>query len=154
MAELRTSRSGPAGLAGGRSSVSRSEVERPLLEPGEIRALPDHEQLVFVAGQRPFRTRKVQYDRREPFRSRARLSAPDLAARLDAPPRRPHPWAGRRALGEDRNSSLPLFKEATAAIDDKKAAARAAGIYHRVAEEMAAQEAALDHLQERGRGKS
>jgi type IV secretion system protein VirD4 len=153
VAELRTSRSGPAGLGAGRSSVSRSEVERPLLEPGEIRALPDDEQLVFVAGQRPFRTRKVQYDRREPFRSRARLLAPP-AAPLDAPPRRPHPWTGREALGEDRNASLPLFKEAAAAIDDKKAAARAAGIYHRVAEEMAAQEAALDHLQERGRGKS
>ncbi|MEW5683945.1 MAG: type IV secretory system conjugative DNA transfer family protein [Pseudomonadota bacterium] len=153
VAELRTSRSGPAGLGAGRSSVSRSEVERPLLEPGEIRALPDDEQLVFVAGQRPFRTRKVQYDRREPFRSRARLLAPP-AAPLDAPPRRPHPWTGRKALGEDRNASLPLFKEAAAAIDDKKAAARAAGIYHRVAEEMAAQEAALDHLQERGRGKS
>ena len=51
-------------------------------------------------------------------------------------------------------SSLLCASLDAAAIDDKKAAARAAGIYHRVAEEMAAQEAALDHLQERGRGKS
>ncbi|MDQ1155176.1 type IV secretory system conjugative DNA transfer family protein [Brevundimonas sp. SORGH_AS_0993] len=31
----------------GRSTVSRSEIERPLMEPGEIRALPDDQQLVF-----------------------------------------------------------------------------------------------------------
>ena len=154
VAEPRTTRSSPAGLGAGRSSVSRSDVERPLLEPGEIRGLPDDTQLVFVAGHRPLRTRKVCYDRREPFRRRARTSPPDDAAHPDTPPHHTHPWAGRRALGEDPHAGLPLFKEAAAAIDDKKAAARAAGIYHRVAEEMAAQEAALDHLQERGRGKT
>ena len=53
--ETRTSRSAPAGLAAGRSSVSRSQIERPLLEPGEIRALPDDIQLVFAAGSRPLR---------------------------------------------------------------------------------------------------
>lgn len=152
IAETRTSRSGPAGLGAGRSSVSRSEVERPLLEPGEIRALPDDEQLVFVAGQRPLRTRKVQYDRREPFRSRALIAAPDDGSRVDSPGRRPHPWAGCRALGEDRAASLPLFKEVVGAMDDKKAAARAAEIYDRVAQEFAAQEAALDHLQEHRHG--
>jgi len=146
--EMRTSRSGPAGLAAGRHSISRSEVERPLLEPGEIRALPDDEQLTFVAGRRPLRTRKVRYDRREPFRSRARHPAP-TAAHLDAPETCPHPWAGRRAFGEDASASLPLFKEVSAAMDDKKAAARATAIYHRVAEDMAAQEAALDQLQGR-----
>lgn len=144
--ETRTSRSGPAMLGSGRSSVSRAEVERPLLEPGEIRALPDHQQLVFVAGQRPLRTDKLMYDRREPFRSRAGAPPPDQAARIDGPPTRSHPWAGRRSLGQDAEASLPLFKEVVAAMDDKKAAARAADIYGRVAQEMAAQDAALDHL--------
>jgi len=144
--ETRVSRSSPAGFASGRSSVSRSEVERPLLEPGEIRALPDDEQLIFVAGHRPLRARKLQYDRRRPFRDRADLPAPDQAFRIDAPEVPPHPWAGRRSLGQDPEASLPLFKEIVAAMDDKKVAARAADIYGRVAQEMAAQDAALDHL--------
>ena len=53
-------------------------------------------------------------------------------------------------LGDcDARASLPLFKEVAAAMDDKRAAAKAAQIYDRVAQEMAAQEAALDHLQGR-----
>jgi type IV secretion system protein VirD4 len=150
--EMRTSRSSPAGLSAGRSSVSRSEVERPLLEPGEIRALADDEQLVFVAGSKPLRTKKLRFDEREPFRSRAALPPPNQAAGIDAPAVPPHPWAGRRALGKDRTAALPLFKEVEAAIHDKKTVAKAAEIYERVAGEMAAQEAALDHLQGLGNG--
>ncbi|MCH4267383.1 MAG: type IV secretory system conjugative DNA transfer family protein [Brevundimonas sp.] len=145
--EIRTSRSAPSGFGAGRSSVSRSDVERPLLEPGEIRALPDDRQLVFVAGQRPLRTEKLLYDRREPFRSRAGAPPPDQALRIDSPGRPPHPWFGRRSLGRDAMASLPLFKEVAGAMDDRKAASRAADIYGRVAQEMAAQQAALDQLQ-------
>jgi type IV secretion system protein VirD4 len=152
IAEVRASRSGPAGLAAGRSSVTRSEVERPLLEPGEIRALADDEQLVFVAGHKPLRTRKVRYDEREPFRGRAALPAPDGA--IDSPGPVAHPWAGRRALGEDPAAVLPRFKKAVAAMDDKKAAARVAEIYQRAAEDLAAQDAVLDHLQGGRRGQS
>ena len=150
--ETRTSRSGPSGFGAGRSSVSRSEVERPLLEPGEIRALPDDQQLVFVAGQRPLRTEKLLYDRREPFRSRAGAPPPDQALGMDAPGRQPHPWLGRRSLGRDAGASLPLFKEVAGAMDDRKAASRAADIYGRVAQEMAAQQAVLDQLQGRADG--
>lgn len=145
--EVRTSRS-RSGFGAGRSSVSHSEVERPLLEAGEIRSLSDDEQLVFVAGQRPLRTRKLRYDQREPFRSRAAEPPPAAEAPIDTPGARPHPWAERRALGQDPTVSLPLFKEVAAAMDDKKAA-KAAEIYDRVAGELAAQEAALDHLQGR-----
>jgi type IV secretion system protein VirD4 len=145
--ETRTSRSGPAGLAAGRSSVSRSEIERPLLEPGEIRGLAEDEQLVFAAGFRPLRARKLRYDKREPFRSRAGQSPPDQAARIDTPGAPGHPWSGRRSLGEDRSARLPLFKEVEGAIDEKKASARATEAYARAAEELAAREAALDHLQ-------
>jgi type IV secretion system protein VirD4 len=151
VAETRTSRSGPAGLGAGRSSVSRSEVERPLLEPGEVRALADDEQLIFVAGHRPLRTKKLRYDAREPFRSRAALAPPADEA-VDSPGRPTHPWAGRRALGEDRAAILPPFKEAVAAMDDRKAAAKVAEIYQRAAEELAAQDAVLDHLQGRRHG--
>ncbi|WP_231733365.1 MULTISPECIES: type IV secretory system conjugative DNA transfer family protein [unclassified Phenylobacterium] len=151
ISEVRTTRSGPAGLGAGRSSVSRSEVERPLLEPGEIRGLADDEQLVFVAGHKPMRTRKVRYDAREPFRSRAAVPAP-VDERIDTPGRMAHPWAGRRALGEDLTASLPLFKEVAAAMDEKKAVAKAAEIYERVAHDYAAQEAVLDQLQGRRNG--
>jgi len=154
VSEVRTSRSGPAGLGEGRSSMTRSEVERPLLEPGEIRALPDTDQLVFVAGLRPLRARKLRYDEREPFCSRADRPPPTQAARIDTPGAPPHPWAGRRALGEDQAASLPLFKEVEAAIQDRKATSRVAEIYERVAVDLAAQEAALDHLQGRGDGQA
>ena len=127
--------------------MSRSEVERPLLEPGEIRALPDHLQLVFVAGQRPLRSEKLLYDRREPFRSRAHGRLPDQALGVDAPGASPHPWLGWRSLGRDDGASLPLFKEVAGAMDDRRAAARAADIYGRVSQEMAAQQAVLDQLQ-------
>lgn len=150
--ETRMSRSSPSGLGAGRSSVSRSQIDRPLLEPGEIRALPDDVQLIFAAGVRPLRTRKLLYDQREPFRTRARDVAPDQVGRVDAPPLSPNPWAGRRGLGEDPKGSLPLFKEVAAAMGDKKVAARVADIYGRVAQEMAAQDAVLDHLKGLGDG--
>lgn len=145
--ETRTSRSGPAGLAAGRSSVSRSEIERPLLEPGEIRSLPDEDQLVFAAGIKPLRARKLRYDQRAPFRARADQLPPDQAARIDTPGAPQHPWTGWRAQGEDQSAHLPLFKEVEGAIHDKKAAAKATEAYQRVAEELAAREATLDHLQ-------
>lgn len=144
--ETRESRSAPAGFGTGRSTVSRGQVDRPLLEPGEVRALPDDIQLVFAAGHKPLRTSKLQYDRRKPFRDRADLPAPDQRLRIDLPVPAGHPWAGWRALGVDAEASLPLFKEIVAAMDDKKVAARAADIYGRVAHEMAAQDAVLDHL--------
>lgn len=145
--ETRVSRSAPAGLGGGSGSTSRSEIERPLLEPGEIRALPDAVQLTFVAGRRPLRTRKVRYDRRKPFRQRAGLPLPDQAAGVDTPGVPPHPWRGVRSLGEDPEAALPLFKEVEAAIHDKRIAARAAKTYEEMATGFAATQAVLDGLQ-------
>lgn len=152
--ERKVSRSGPAGLGAGRSSVSRSEVERPLLEPGEVRALPDDIQLTFAAGHRPLRTSKVRYDREKPFRSRADHPPPDQGGGLDAPARPPHPWAGRRSLGEDPEAALPLFKEVEAAIHDKRVAAKAAETYERISTAFAAEQAVLDGLQGGADGRS
>lgn len=145
--EPRESRSRPAGLASGHASISRSEIERPLLEPGEVRSLPDDEQIVFAAGHRPFRTTKLKYDQRRPFRDRARLAPPPPDAPVDSPGRPSHPWAGHRALGEDPAATLPLFKEVEAAIHERRVAAKAAETYERVSTEFAAQQAALDSLQ-------
>lgn len=145
--ETRTGRSGPAGLGGGRSSVSRSQIERPLLDPGEVRGLPDDVQIVFAAGIRPLRALKLRYDTREPFRTRARAVAPDQSVRLDTPGAPAHPWSGRRGFGEDIHASLPLFKEVAAAMDSRKAAAQMAETYNEMARGLAAQKAVLDHLQ-------
>lgn len=145
--ERKISRSGPAGLGAGRSSVSRSEAERPLLDAGEIRALPDDIQLTFAAGHRPLRTRKVRYDRERPFRNRADRPPPAQALGVDTPGAPPHPWAGRRALGEDPEAALPLFKEVEAAIHDRRVAARAAETYERITTAFAAEQAVLDGLQ-------
>lgn len=144
--ETRISRSSASGFGPGRSSVSRSTTERPLLEPGEIRALPDDQQLVFVAGQRPLRTRKLQYDRRKPYRLRAGLPPPNQAVRLDRPPPKPHLWAGRRSAGQDADAGLPLFKEVKAAMDDKKFTARLKAVMGKVATELVAQDEVLNHL--------
>lgn len=125
IAEPRESRSGPAGFGAGRYSVSRSEVDRPLLEPGEVRALPGDIQLTFAAGHRPMRTRKVQYDRRRPFRDRADQPPPDQAIRIDSPGWPIHPWAGRRSLGEDAQVTLPLRRwrpDASSSTGQAKAA--------------------------------
>lgn len=145
--ERRTSRSAPAGLGAGRSSISRSEIERPLLEAGEIRALPDEVQLTFAAGHRPLRTRKVRYDKEKPFRTRADLPPPDQTVRVDTPGAPVHPWAGRRSLGEDPEAALPLFKEVEAAIHDRRVAAKAAETYERISTAFAAEQAVLDGLQ-------
>ena len=150
--EPRTSRSRPAGFASGRGSVSCTHIERPLLEPGEVRALPDDIQLTFVAGAKPLRTRKLRYDRRKPFRTRAGLSAPDQDEGVDRPRVPPHPWAGRRSLGEDPDAALPRFKEVEAAIHDKRVAALAAEAYERVSVRFGADQAVLDSLQGLTRG--
>ena len=150
--EIRASHSGPVGLGAGRASTTRTEVERPLLEPGEIRALDADEQLVFVAGFRPLRTRKLRYDLRAPFDERAAEPPPDQAAKLDGPKVPPHPWTGRTALGTDPEASLPLFKEVEAARQDKQATARTQQIYHEVARDYAAQQATLDQMERRRNG--
>jgi type IV secretion system protein VirD4 len=151
--ELRESRSGPAGLAAGRASVTRGEVERPLLEPGEIRGLADADQLMFVAGRRPFRAKKLKYDRRRPFRARAGLPLPDPSAGPDTPGAPPHPWSGREALGVDETLDLPRAKEAEAAILDRRVQARAdaaaEAAYIETRRRHAEEEAAMDHLQGR-----
>ena len=77
---------------------SRSEQLRPLLNPGEVRELPSDQQLVFVNGSPPLRTRKVRY-----------FEDPGFTGRLHPPPpgggQRPPDsfagveWCGVAALG-------------------------------------------------------
>lgn len=87
-------------------TVQQSEHLRPLLQPGDVRMLPTHEQLVFVTGFRPMRTNKVRYYSDSEFK-RLIFAAPDQANGVDAPCRADvedhvgvrHDWLGERAKG-------------------------------------------------------
>jgi type IV secretion system protein VirD4 len=85
----------------GPRTVSLSEQVRPLLSPGDVRELSADEQLVFVTGFKPMRTRKLRYysDRRLAARL---LPAPDQAGRVDAPGKVASDWRGERPKGPQR----------------------------------------------------
>lgn len=60
--EYRESYSQPRkGLWSSAPTISQSEQVRPLLSLGDIRELPGDEQLIFVTGHKPIRTRKLKY---------------------------------------------------------------------------------------------
>ncbi len=77
-----------------RGSVTVREERRPLMLAGEVRQLPNDEQLIFVAGAKPIRAKKLQFDTQPIFRDRLRPAAWD-EPRLSAG----HDWFGVRALG-------------------------------------------------------
>lgn len=89
--EYRESRSQSGSFLGrGSDSRSLSEVQRELLTPGEVRSLDYGDQLVFVTGSPPFRTRKLRYYQEPLFMGRATDiraggKGPDQARRLDVP---------------------------------------------------------------------
>lgn len=56
----------------GHTMVSRQEVARPLLTPGEVMQLPPTDALVFVGGSPPIRARKLRYFAEPAFASRVR----------------------------------------------------------------------------------
>lgn len=84
----------PRPLLGAHGSTTIREERRALLLPGDVRALPRDEQLIFVAGAKPLRTKKLKFDR-EPVLVE-RLSAP---ARTNPKLTTTHDWYNARALG-------------------------------------------------------
>ena len=76
-----------------------AEVERPLLDPAEVGALPDDEQLVFIAGHRPYRLPKLKFDEVEWMAQRAAIRPHRQADHLMTPERPIHPWAAIRPAG-------------------------------------------------------
>ena len=81
--EYRDSYSRPRSVVGaGRRTISQSEHVRPLLQPGQVRAFPADEQLVFVTGFKPFRTQKLRYFEHNLFKQRV-VAPPDQPERLD-----------------------------------------------------------------------
>ena len=69
-----------------------------MLEPGDVRMLPYGEQLVFVTGTKPFRTKKIRYYEEPLFKARATDiraggSGPSQAGGLSVPQKRVvHDW--------------------------------------------------------------
>ena len=45
----------------GDTSTSDHQTGRPLLTPDEVRNLPQHQELLFIAGQRPVLANKLRY---------------------------------------------------------------------------------------------
>jgi type IV secretion system protein VirD4 len=64
----------------GHTMVSRQEVPRPLLTPGEVMQLPPDEALILTGGAPPIRARKIRYFAEPAFK--ARLRKPHASPRL------------------------------------------------------------------------
>jgi type IV secretory pathway TraG/TraD family ATPase VirD4 len=75
----------------GHTMVSRSEVPRPLLTPGEVMQLPPDDALVMAGGSPPLRAKKVRYFEEPVFKARLR---PAITPTIPSGPGRPTPWDG------------------------------------------------------------
>jgi type IV secretion system protein VirD4 len=106
------------GFTSGSDSRSYSEQQRNILEPGEVRSLPYDEQLIFVTGSKPYRTKKIRYWEEAPFDGRATNIrkggyGPDQAEAADLPEEQVtrNPWVGVRGIGTVTSSGLPEAAE-------------------------------------------
>lgn len=84
----------PRSLLIKRGATTFREERRPLMLPCDVRQLPADEELIFAAGAKPIRAKKLRFDDESIFRDRLRASewrAPHFATT--------HDWAGVRALG-------------------------------------------------------
>lgn len=79
----------------GHLMVSRQETARPLLTPGEVMQLPDHQEIVMVSGHPPAKATKIRYYADDNFTSRV-LPVPTLDAKgyADRPAARADDWTG------------------------------------------------------------
>lgn len=115
----------PRALLGWRKgSTTIREERRPLILPAEVRALPPGDQLIFVAGAKPIRARKLQFDKERIFRTRLLAAAP-VGARLSTA----HDWRDVRALGPVAKARKPVVAEADAAPATRRASGRAARLH-------------------------
>jgi type IV secretion system protein VirD4 len=92
-------------------TISHSEHVRPLLSLGDIRELPVDDQLVFVTGYKPMRTRKLRYFADRTFIARV-LPVPDQSLQLNGSGKPPIDWLRERAKGP------PLAAEPTNPLYD------------------------------------
>lgn len=92
----------PRSILGPRKgAITYREERRPLLLPGDVRSLPQDEQLIFVSGCKPIRSKKLRFDQERVFVDRLRPPAPNHAAIAHD-----NEWRDVRALGH-----LPIEKK-------------------------------------------
>jgi type IV secretion system protein VirD4 len=97
----------PRAILGARKgTVTFREERRPLLLPGDVRKLPRDEQLVFLSGSKPLRTKKLRFDRVPLFARRLRPAskAPECLSVT-------HDWLEVAPLGRLKNEAKPLRSE-------------------------------------------
>jgi len=75
----------------GHTMVSRQEVARPLLTPGEVMQLPHSDALILTGGAPPIRAKKLRYFAEPIFRSRMR---PPFTSPRHSPGGLPTAWSG------------------------------------------------------------
>jgi type IV secretion system protein VirD4 len=97
--ETRSSASLPHHFNERGGSTSIGEYERPLLDAGEVGSLSDRYELVFIAGHKPYRLTKVQYDKIGWMKKRAAMPTHNQAKQLDTPEYPAHPWASHKPFG-------------------------------------------------------
>ena len=100
--EYRESYSHPSRGLGART-ISQSEQVRPLLSPGDVRELPVDDQLIFVTGFKPMRTKKARYYTDAAFMKRV-LPPPDQSQHVNLPGQAHIEWLRERAKAPE----LPL----------------------------------------------
>ncbi|KWR77262.1 conjugal transfer protein TraG [Cupriavidus sp. IDO] len=78
----------------GHLMVSRQEMARPLLTPGEVMQLPPDDAVVMVGGCPPIKAKKLRYYTDANFKGRVLPPPTPAAGRYaDAPPARPDDWS-------------------------------------------------------------
>jgi type IV secretion system protein VirD4 len=107
----RSSASLPNNYTDNGGSTSIGEYERPLLDPSEIGSLPDRNELVFIAGHRPYRLTKVRYDQIGWMKKRAKIPAHKQAEKLDTPERPAHPWTNHKPFGYGDPSKVKFSED-------------------------------------------
>jgi type IV secretion system protein VirD4 len=109
--ETRSSSNLPHNYIESGGSTNVAEYERPLLDPSEVGALPDRNELVFIAGHRPYRLTKVRYDQISWMKKRAMIPAYDQAEKLDTPETPSHPWASHKPFGYGDPSKVKFSED-------------------------------------------
>lgn len=86
-----------------KGAITYREERRPLLLPGDVRGLPQDQQLIFVSGCKPIRSKKLRFDQEPIFAERLRPAAPSVAALVHD-----NEWRDVRALGRLVKEKKPV----------------------------------------------
>ena len=77
-----------------KGNITYREERRPLLLPGDVRQLARDEQLIFVSGAKPLKTKKLRFDQEKLLATRMRRASPNPVTLTTA-----HDWENVAPLG-------------------------------------------------------